>query len=417
MEHHAQSVEDHLVEGLSFKLRPGASYVTDRKSVTYFPQGGNTYSPRGVRVIKIMLTGDQWLDPSTVKLSYMLKNKGTGNLRPFVVGGHGFFRRFRAIIGGQVVEDCDHWNRVTEMFHMFMDPNRRSNDAIEGFGGADTATPDVLASEAERTVMFTPLSGILNQDKYLPIRYAPIQLEFELVNSASDACRFETSAAASQDFEINDVQLKCDVITLDNALDNEYAQHLLSGKSLPINFSSYYTGVQVSTGGSDNTVNVSRALTRMKSVFVSMFKSQTADPTQATSLHEVNTFWHQSGGSHNSGQYAKFEMQIGSKKFPEYPISSTAEAFYQLRKTLGIHSSAFHTIDVDKNSYIASKFVIGVDTEKVLGASFTGFNSKAGDLLTLKLTNTGLAQNDRIFYTLHYDAILSVRDSGIEILE
>ena len=82
-----------------------------------------------------------------------------------------------------------------------------------------------------------------------------------------------------------------------------------------------------------------------------------------------------------------------------------------------MHSSAVHTIDVDKNSYIAHKFVIGVDTGKVLGAPFTGLNSKAGDLLTLKLTSTGLAQTDRIFYTLHYDAILSVRDSGIDILE
>ena len=29
------SVEDYLVDGLSFKLNPGASYVTDRRSVSY----------------------------------------------------------------------------------------------------------------------------------------------------------------------------------------------------------------------------------------------------------------------------------------------------------------------------------------------------------------------------------------------
>ena len=37
MESHAQSVEDHLIDSLSFKLKPGASYVTDRRSVTFFP--------------------------------------------------------------------------------------------------------------------------------------------------------------------------------------------------------------------------------------------------------------------------------------------------------------------------------------------------------------------------------------------
>ena len=39
MESHAQSVEDNLIDSLSFKLRPGASYVTDRRSVSFFHTG------------------------------------------------------------------------------------------------------------------------------------------------------------------------------------------------------------------------------------------------------------------------------------------------------------------------------------------------------------------------------------------
>ena len=49
MEHHAQSVDDALIGGLSYKLKPGASYVTSRRSVSYFASGGNTYSPYGVK--------------------------------------------------------------------------------------------------------------------------------------------------------------------------------------------------------------------------------------------------------------------------------------------------------------------------------------------------------------------------------
>ena len=45
MEHHAQSIDDALIGGLSYKLKPGASYVTNRRSVSYFASGGNTYSP------------------------------------------------------------------------------------------------------------------------------------------------------------------------------------------------------------------------------------------------------------------------------------------------------------------------------------------------------------------------------------
>ena len=31
----ANSVEDYLIDGLSFKLSPGASYVTNRRTVTW----------------------------------------------------------------------------------------------------------------------------------------------------------------------------------------------------------------------------------------------------------------------------------------------------------------------------------------------------------------------------------------------
>jgi hypothetical protein len=41
MEAVAQGVEDYLIDALSFKLNPGASYITNRRSVTYFPTGGN----------------------------------------------------------------------------------------------------------------------------------------------------------------------------------------------------------------------------------------------------------------------------------------------------------------------------------------------------------------------------------------
>ena len=99
----ASSVEDYLIEGLSFKLNPGASYVTDRRSVSYITAGSNIYqSGSGARVIRINLTGEGWLDPSTVRLSYTrVNNDGTANrvLRP-LSGPWSFFRRARCLVGG-----------------------------------------------------------------------------------------------------------------------------------------------------------------------------------------------------------------------------------------------------------------------------------------------------------------------------
>ena len=68
----SQSVQDYLIDGLSYRLSPGASYVTNRRGVSYFPSGSDTYSPSsGVKVIRIKVNGTDWLDPSTAKSSSM----------------------------------------------------------------------------------------------------------------------------------------------------------------------------------------------------------------------------------------------------------------------------------------------------------------------------------------------------------
>ena len=72
------------------------------------------------------------------------------------------------------------------------------------------------------------------------------------------------------------------------------------------------------------------------------------------------------------------------------------------------------------------KLVIGISTEKMNGASFTRYNTKAGDLLTLKMKGANGAislgtpdpqKTHKLFYCLHYDAVLQVHDTGVSVLE
>ena len=102
MEHHAQSVDDALIGGLSSKLKSGASYVTNRRSVSYFAQGGNGYKPSGVRVMKFHLAGDQWTDPSTFRVAFQLNHFdydaiGTTYVQPLSWNPAVFFRRARIV--------------------------------------------------------------------------------------------------------------------------------------------------------------------------------------------------------------------------------------------------------------------------------------------------------------------------------
>ena len=80
MEAITNAAEDYLIDGLSFKMAPGASYVTDRKSSTFWSIGSNAYTPTGgVKLLKFQLTGDDgnWLDPNSVVIQFELLNTAT----------------------------------------------------------------------------------------------------------------------------------------------------------------------------------------------------------------------------------------------------------------------------------------------------------------------------------------------------
>ena len=50
----ANSLEDALIDGLSFKLGKTASYITNRRSCTFHPQGRNIYAPTNeTKLLKI----------------------------------------------------------------------------------------------------------------------------------------------------------------------------------------------------------------------------------------------------------------------------------------------------------------------------------------------------------------------------
>ena len=457
MEGVANTVEDRLVDGLSFQLKPGASYITERKSVTYHPQGSNIYSTNGTKLIKLLLTGDQWLDPSTFRIMFELQNNenpanGNGHMQLRPLGGpHTFFRRMRILCGGQVVEDIDNYNRVHQMFTILNAKDANINERAEAFGQQfdnhqttfDRNNVTGINPGEAQTVLFKPCSGLFNQPKMLPIRYMPITVELELVHDNTEPIvsattvgqdNFDVSNAATGNtsmlWQIQNVQVKCDVVTLDNQLDNSYAEHLLSGKALPINYQTYVSQKQSILSGNNGSqkvrLNVTRALTRLKNVFITLDKPA-AGQNYAPKFKEWNSFYSPmedyTGAQRNSwaaaGEIADFQVQIGSKLFPEYPIRSHAEAYYQLRKTLGKHDQ-HNSFDITQHEYRCRKFIMGIDMEKVLEAGYTGINTRAGDLMNIRFDHA-TPDADKWAQSLHIvltsDQILEVRDSGVQVFD
>ena len=438
MENLTNASDEVLIDSLSFKLPSSGNYVNDRRSCAFHTEGSNSHSAaQGTNVIRFRLAGEGRLDPSTFRIMFDVVNDDADTaakqLRP-LGRPHAFFRRLRISVRGQIIEDIDNFNRVSELFHILQTPASRKNDFIEGFGYnadiQDMALATMSGITTKQSVMFKPLSGILQQTKYLPLRYTPLEIELELADINDPVITPSawgggfTVANTTNMWKLENCMVKVDLCTLDNALDNSYVSHLLSGKTMNIVYNTYISSLQTIVTF-DTQINVSRSLSKMKSMFITLDKDF-AGARSTFYNKQYNNFWSPIVGAgvttaltHDSAnEIQNFQVQIGSKLFPEYPIRSHAEAFYSLRKALGVQSNTLHSIDIDGNEYRNNKFVVGIDTEKLLGLSFTGTNTR-NNLMTvhLKTSGTGNYQANRMHVVLMSEQILEVGDVGCMVYD
>ena len=503
------SPEDILIDNLSFKLNKGSSYITDRRAVSFWPTGSNVYKvDSGNRVLKIHLNAEDnsWLDPQSVMLFFTVENGDKDldrKLRP-ISNPYSFFRRFRLLMGNTVIEDFDNFNRVSHMFSKLMNDGARDNEDAIGFGYryddyetktqvelsnlstnvlagniANTAnTVDLLrdsvnaqlaglsalttgdASTTTRydasnikgfnnkmTVGFKPLCGLFSQFKYIPLKYAPITLELELVNSITEPIIIQTSTGGdagdfpdgtvaqpqntSNKWEINNVHLNCDICHLDNNLNNAYVEHLLGGKALPITMTTFITQQQTVAGYSQLDIQVIRSVSKLVGVFITFNKDPVDSVVADEYFHkEFTRFYHPMinndeavNGFYNPDLDLEFQIQLGSKLYPEYPCNSITQCFYHLRKALNLPTFHQHSISSQWLEYKESEFIFGFNLEKVPDSSYTGINTRAGQqmLIKVKPLNQGVLTSalmpDRIYITLLSEQIVSIKDSGIELLD
>ena len=474
------SPEDILIDNLSFKLNKGSSYITDRRSVSFFPTTSNVYKPSsGARVIKFTLNGEDnsWLDPQSVRICFALNNKDGTNFRKIrpLSSPYSFFRRMRIIAGSQVVEDFDSYNRVHHMFSKLMSQGARRDEANEGFGyryddelltlvtkGGTALTYEVNSANCpgfynEMTCCFKPLASIFSQLKYLPLKYmGNLTIELELVTNATDCIinpndydesdtgiatdirnRFTVVVAGdvgkatntSIDWEISNPRVICDVCTLDNNLNNEYVKHLLEGKGLPITYTTYITQSQTVKGSTDFSVPVIRSVSKLVASFVTFYKAGDPSTGYEYADKEFCRFYHphQAHNPLDEGIYDKnkdleFQIQLGSKLYPEYPCNSITQCFYHLRKALNLPMFHQHSMNINFKQYRDRQFIFAFSFEKVPDSSYTGINTRAGQQMLLRVKPAGATipateMPDTMYITMLSEQILEIKDLGLKVLD
>ena len=191
----------------------------------------------------------------------------------------------------------------------------------------------------------------------------------------------------------------------------------MGGKTINIVYNTFISSLQTVVSA-ETQINASRSFSKMKSVFISLDKAMSGNRDNHA-YKFWNNFWSPNTGDNttpifpdSTERFSLLQLVIGSKLFPEYPMKSHAECYYSLRKALGIQANNLHSIDISGLEYRNNKFIVGIDTEKLLGLSFAGMNT-INNFMTVRLkTETGDNQADRMHIVLLAEQIVELADAG-----
>jgi hypothetical protein len=181
-QHVAAGTDNKLVNSLTFELPSVANYILERTQTTFVPQGGNTYTPNGVRLIRFQIADpNAFLDPSSVRLYFDLLNTtpapGTGAATDINLLDvpHVLIQRVRLLCNGIQVEDIQYFGRLCSLLRRLKPKNRVQDDLFEA-----TWTLPIPRGQQKRFVIDLPGLGLFAQSKYIWLKVCPLTIELEL---------------------------------------------------------------------------------------------------------------------------------------------------------------------------------------------------------------------------------------------
>ena len=307
-----------------------------------------------------------------------------------------------------------------------------------------------------------PVCGLLESNYYLPLRFAPLELEFTIVsdpnepivvpegdeqtnpNESDKEGYYFQAGNTSTKWELNNIIIRAEVITLDNTVENNITKHLLEGQSLKLIVPQYHTLTQTfNTGGGEISMNIVKSASKLSTAFITLYRQKRQGERYDGKFY-VDNYVHKRynymynpmiNSEINDGPNAQavaiqrgqgfqdytrnlsYQCQISNKKYPEFECQSLSEAFYYLRRTLHYMNGDQNSLNISYSQYRSNKFIIGVSFEKMQDTSFTGTNTKMGSLIVFKIKATEgvlleAEQIQEVFIHMISEAVLELTESG-----
>ena len=109
-------------------------------------------------------------------------------------------------------------------------------------------------------------------------------------------------------------------------------------------------------------------------------------------------------------------------------MTSTAETFAKLRdacrdlKPLAVQGSVYGLTAsaLDHKEYNSRDFIIGINTSKIEGAGFTGFDMKSGATMSFEYQVDAICVASNInsmHFTMLSDNVLSIQEAGVIVMD
>ena len=138
-----------------------------------------------------------------------------------------------------------------------------------------------------------PVCGLLESNYYLPLRFAPLELEFTIVSDPNEPIvvpegdeqtdptesdkegYYFQAGNTSVKWELNNIIIRAEVITLDNTVDNNITKHLLEGQSFKLIVPQYHTLTQkFNVGGGEINMNIVKSASKLSTAFITLYRQK-----------------------------------------------------------------------------------------------------------------------------------------------
>ena len=347
------------------KLPRNANYMehlplamsSQTKRRTFFPVNGQSFTATGNNIIRIDVSGDSFLDTKNSYLSFRFNNTSGQACGIDYGGGHSFIRRLRIEQSGNVLTDCNNYNKLVSSIllpsqgdrdslkHRSITEHCRFNndkangnsvqvDPVTDLDGCSAVSPSNGAGQFLNNAVAAPgaptagstgtfciplVNGLLglNQDKMIPLQLlgsSPLTIEIELAPTL-DVGVFAAAPGAA--YTIDTVRYVSQMVETPRELDEQLRMVqeqsggaiMLSG----IDYTNFQGNISAGATGQQN-INVPARRRSIKSIlWTGASKTFVAGGAAAQDVRYNLSF----GGNFNMTEYS---VKVGSIQYPSEPV-------------------------------------------------------------------------------------------------